>query len=109
MLAQKRKYLEGRVSAIGFKALPGQGTYFLVADFAPLLPLLGPEAADEGDVDFCYRLTKEAGVTLIPVSAFYEDQGSAPKTLVRFVFCKTDEKLAAAADALETYFAAKRA
>ena len=90
-----------------------QGTYFLVADFAPLLP----EGSTEGDVEvsargvpplppprpegghawaapscvpplrsnshhhhptapaqFCQRMTIEAGVTLIPVSAFYIDR-----------------------------------
>lgn len=53
---------------------------------------------------FCYRLTREAGVTLIPVSAFYSDRSEAPRTLVRFVFCKTDAKLQAACDALRAYF-----
>jgi aspartate/methionine/tyrosine aminotransferase len=50
-------------------------------------------------------MTREAGVTLIPVSAFYESRAGAPRTLVRFVFCKTDEKLGAACDALQRYFA----
>lgn len=47
-----------------------QGTYFLVADFAGLLPA----GSSEDDVQFCHRLTVEAGVTLIPVSAFYADR-----------------------------------
>jgi len=55
-------------------------------------------------LQFCYRLTREAGVTLIPVSAFYADRSEAPRTLVRFVFCKTDAKLQAACDALRAYF-----
>jgi len=54
-------------------------------------------------VQFCYRLTREAGVTLIPVSAFYADKATAPRTLVRFVFCKTDEKLQTACDKLRRY------
>lgn len=33
----------------------------------------------------------QAGVTLIPVSAFYESRDAAPRTLVRFVFCKVGE------------------
>lgn len=74
-----------------------------------MLPLFGDEATELDDVDFCFKLTKEAGVTLIPVSAFYEDKEQAPKTLVRFVTCKTDEKLHAAAAALEKYFAGLRA
>lgn len=57
---------------------------------------------------FCYRLTREAGVTLIPASAFYADNATAPRSLVRFVFCKTDEKLQAACDKLRTYLAAQR-
>lgn len=42
-------------------------------------------------------------MTLIPVSAFYPDRATAPRTLVRFVFCKTDEKLQAACDKLRAY------
>lgn len=53
---------------------------------------------------FCLRLTREAGVTLIPVSAFYADRATAPRTLVRFVFCKTDEKLNTACEKLRAYF-----
>lgn len=32
-LEEKRAYLERRLKAIGFRVLPAQGTYFLVADF----------------------------------------------------------------------------
>ena len=53
---------------------------------------------------FCYRLTREAGVTLIPISAFYDDRAAAPRTLVRFAFCKTDEKLQEAVAKLRAYF-----
>lgn len=81
---------------------PQQGTYFLVADFSGLLP---PGSAED-DVQFCLRLTREAGVTLIPVSAFYADRATAPRTLVRFVFCKTDEKLNTACEKLRAYFGA---
>ena len=102
LLATKRKYLHDRLEAIGFTVLPAQGTYFLVADFSSLR-----QTETETDAEFCFRLTREAGVTLIPVSAFYEEESTAPKTLVRFVFCKTDEKLASACDALEKYFVAR--
>lgn len=66
------------------------------------------QSTGANDVIFCERMTKEAGVTLIPVSAFYEDAATAPRTLVRFVFCKTDAKLEAACDALEEYFSRRR-
>ncbi|GAB4823278.1 hypothetical protein N2152v2_010324 [Parachlorella kessleri] len=100
MLLKKRSYLERELAQLGFDVLPAQGTYFLVADFSELLP----EGSTEGDVAFCHRLTKEAGVTLIPVSAFYDDRSRAPRTLVRFVFCKTDEKLQTAVEKLHRYF-----
>lgn len=62
-LQRKRQYVEKRLAEIGFAVLPGQGTYFLVADIRPLLPA----GSTETDVDFCQRLTVEGGVTLIPV------------------------------------------
>jgi aspartate/methionine/tyrosine aminotransferase len=99
VLHSKRQLLQRRLKAIGFEVLPAQGTYFLVADCKRLLK------KNEDDVEFCYRLTREAKVTLIPLSAFYEQgDAAAPTSLVRFVTCKTDEKLNAACDALERYF-----
>ena len=62
-LQKNREYLDKRLPEVGFRVLPGQGTYFLIADIQPLLPA----GSSETDVDFCERLTKEAGVTLIPV------------------------------------------
>lgn len=46
-------------------------------------------------------------MTLIPVSTFYADRASAPRTLVRFVYCKTDEKLQTACDKLQAYLGAR--
>lgn len=43
-------------------------------------------------------------MTLIPISAFYDDRATAPRTLVRFAFCKTDEKLATAVGKLRAFF-----
>jgi aspartate/methionine/tyrosine aminotransferase len=105
LLSQKRRMLQERLVRIGFKVLPAHGTYFLVADFSSLLKnvLLNTDVTDD-DVSFCFHVTRHAGVTLIPVSAFYEDANAAPRTLVRFVFCKTDEKLTQACDRLEDYF-----
>ncbi|KAK2075659.1 hypothetical protein QBZ16_001767 [Prototheca wickerhamii] len=97
LLEKKRDWLAKELTEIGFKILPGQGTYFLVADFSGLLP----EGSDEDDVSFCSRLTVDGGVTLIPVSA-----SKAPRNLVRFVICKTDEKLEAAVQKLRAYLAA---
>lgn len=57
----------------------------------------------ETDADFCKRLTTEAGVTLIPTSGFYVAP-DPPRTLVRFAFCKSDDKLHSALKRLESYF-----
>jgi aspartate/methionine/tyrosine aminotransferase len=53
-----------------------QGTYFLVADVSSWL------RPGEDDVSLCKRLTAEAGVTLIPISAFYASD-ARPHHLVR--------------------------
>jgi aspartate/methionine/tyrosine aminotransferase len=120
MMRQKRQLVEQRLTKMGFIVLPADGTYFLIADFAPLLPLLvwGPTAlrtvpeeqrnySEYDDVQFCTQMTINPGVTLIPVSAFYEKREVAPKTLVRFVLSKTDEKLTLACDKLESFFNAE--
>jgi len=116
MLFKKRQYVEQRLTQIGFSVLPADATYFLIADFAPLLPLLldssnlpeqqGSNGEDD-DVSLCTEMTINPGVTLIPVSAFYENSKLAPKTLIRFVLCKTDEKLKAACDSIEKFFQRK--
>lgn len=103
-LLRKREYLDGELTALGFRVLPAQGSYFLTADFSGLLPEGIAAAEREGDVEFCYRLTREAGVTLIPISAFYGDRAAAPRTLVRFAFCKSDQKLQEAVAKLQSYF-----
>eukprot|EP00887_Chlorella_sp_A99_P006622 scaffold3.g6622.t1 len=68
LFAAKRELLVAQLGPLGLKVLPAQGTYFLCADAAALL------RPGEDDVALCLRLTKEAGVTLIPVSAFYESR-----------------------------------
>jgi aspartate/methionine/tyrosine aminotransferase len=98
ILYKKRCLVEERLKKIGFEVLPSDATYFLIADIKAL-PL-----SEYDDVEFCTQMTIDPGVTLIPVSAFYENRQEAPKTLVRFVLCKTDEKLNAACDALEKFF-----
>lgn len=110
-LQAKRARLAKGLARLGFRVLDSQATYFLVADYQPLyaakrtkLGLDERQLPTPSDVDFCQRLTVEGGVTLIPVSAFYTDPNEAPKSLVRFVTSKTDQKLDAAIDALETFF-----
>ena len=81
-LARSRDRLAAGLAAIGIPVLPGAGTYFLVADLSRWL------RPDEDDLGLCQRLVVEAGVVVIPMSAFYA--GQAPRGLVRFCFSKQD-------------------
>ena len=83
-LQAKRDRLSAGLAGLGFKVLPSMGSYFVTADFSPL-----GFAGD--DVAFCTHITEAAGVTAIPVSAFYE--GEAPRHYARFAFCKREAVL----------------
>ena len=98
-LGRKRDRLSAGLSDLGFGVLPAMGSYFVSADFAPL-----GFAGD--DVAFCRHLTEHAGVTAIPVSAFYE--GNAPAHYARFAFCKREEVLDEALERLRTWAAGRR-
>jgi aspartate/methionine/tyrosine aminotransferase len=78
-LAASRDRLAQALRAQGFAVLPSQGTYFLNVDLAA-------SGIAEGDMDFCLRAVREAGVAAIPISTFYEE---APVTgLIRLCFPK---------------------
>ena len=96
-LQARRDQLAEGLASIGFSVLPTHGTYFLTADFAPL-----GFAGD--DLTFCRHITEHAGVTAIPVSAFYEEPG-APRHYARFAFCKRPEVLEEAIRRLRRHFA----
>ena len=83
-MAGKRDRLSAGLAGLGFGVLPAMGSYFVTADFSPL-----GFAGD--DVAFCTHITEAAGVTAIPVSAFYE--GEAPSHYARFAFCKRESVL----------------
>jgi N-succinyldiaminopimelate aminotransferase len=94
-LAAKRDRLSAGLAGIGFAVLPAMGSYFVTADFSRL-----GFAGD--DVAFCRHITEEAGVTAIPVSAFYERE--APGHYARFAFCKQDALLDEAVARLSRHF-----
>ena len=77
----------------------GEDFFFITADVRPL-------GLEQEDVEACRTLTVKAGVTAIPVSAFYG--ADAPKHFIRFCFSKKDEVLDAALERLAAY-AGKRA
>jgi aspartate/methionine/tyrosine aminotransferase len=81
-LARSRDRLAEGLTALHVPILACDGTYFLVADVAAWM------REGETDLDFARRLVVEAGVVVIPMSAFYLD--APPRSLVRFCFCKLD-------------------
>jgi aspartate/methionine/tyrosine aminotransferase len=97
-LQARRDQMADGLASAGFAVLPAQGTYFITADFAPL-------GFDGDDVAFCRHITERAGVTAIPVTAFYDAPG-APQHYARFAFCKRQEVLAEAIDRLRRHFGA---
>jgi N-succinyldiaminopimelate aminotransferase len=95
-LQARRDQLAEGLASVGFSVLPTQGTYFITTDFSPL-------GFNGDDVAFCRHITERAGVTAIPVSAFY-DQAGAPRHYARFAFCKRTEVLAEAITRLKRHF-----
>ena len=94
-LSAKRDLLAAGLSNLGFKVLPTAGTYFICADFTAL-------SGSEDDAAFCRRLTIDAGVAAIPISIFYE--GDAPRSFIRFAFCKDTTMLTEALTRLARAF-----
>jgi N-succinyldiaminopimelate aminotransferase len=85
-LRAKRDLLSDGLGAAGFEVFPSRGSYFVVADAAPL--------GFSDPVEFCRQLPERAGVVAIPLSAFYSDAHRAEAgALVRFAFCKRTEVL----------------
>ena len=95
-LQARRDQLAQGLASVGLSVLPTQGTYFITTDFTPL-------GFNGDDVAFCRYITERAGVTAIPVSAFYEQSG-APRHYARFAFCKRPEVLDDAISRLRRHF-----
>jgi aminotransferase len=93
MYRGKRDLLHAALTDAGFRCLPPEGAYYILADFSGLGPAADDPALD--DTAFSIWLSREIGVTPVPGSSFYREGGG--RSLVRFVFCKTDEILAEAA------------
>lgn len=82
-MQKKRDYFQELMEATPFKALPSHGSYFQCYSYKGI--------TGESDYDFAVRLTKDFGITPIPVSAFYKE-GKDDKVL-RFCFAKKEETL----------------
>ena len=87
-LAARRDLLCSGLVDAGFDVVVPRGTYFVVADGAPL--------GHADGVELCRRLPELVGVVGVPVSAFCRDgspAASAFASRVRFTFVKREEVL----------------
>jgi N-succinyldiaminopimelate aminotransferase len=87
-LSRRRDLLCGGLEDAGFTVVRPQGTYFVLADAAPL-------GYDDGAA-LCRDLPGLAGVVGVPVTAFTHagsDVDTALRSWVRFTFVKRDEVL----------------
>jgi methionine aminotransferase len=89
---RKRDLFRDGLAKTRFRLLTSQGTYFQCVDYSAI--------SDEPEEAFCRRLTTEAGVAAIPLSAFYA--GGFEQRIARFCFAKRDETLALALERLAT-------
>ena len=90
-LQERRDFVVAGLRDIGFEVGEVDATYFAVVDASPFDP-------DGDDVKFCERLTREAGVTAVPISAFYG--AGQVRSHIRFCFAKRNDTLAEALDRL---------
>ena len=90
LMQEKRDYFIKLMQNTRFELLTSHGSYFIGAKYHNI--------SDENDYDFAVRLTKEAGVTTIPVSAFYQKRKD--DKVLRFCFSKKNETLEGAVERL---------
>ena len=91
---QSSKSYKHKQESICLISRPCEGTYFLTAGITKL--------TNEKDFAFCERLIRDAGVALIPLSAFFSS--GTPDTYVRFAFCKQQALIEQSLERLEKYF-----
>ncbi|MGY6497354.1 MAG: aminotransferase class I/II-fold pyridoxal phosphate-dependent enzyme, partial [Microcella sp.] len=85
-LAARRDRLSAGLAAAGFAVSPSRGSYFVVADAAPL----GVSDANR----YARELTVERGVAAIPLAAFDPRSRDARiRSSLRFAFCRTDAQI----------------
>jgi methionine transaminase len=89
-LQQKRDYFTGLMKQTKFRLLQSSGSYFICGTYDNI--------SNEPDKDLAVRLTREAGVATIPISAFYRN-GKDDRVL-RFCFAKKKETLEQAVEKL---------
>ena len=86
----KRDLFSSLLQGSRFKLKTCDGTYFQLLDYSKI--------SDKNDIEFSEYLTKEIGVTVIPLSPFYSTDNN--NTLIRVCFAKKNEVLKLAAEKL---------
>ncbi len=89
--ARARDRMSAGLTAAGYVVLPSAATYFLIVDLAASGIALDDEA-------FAKMAVEQAGVAVVPLSAFADD--GQPKHLVRLCFAKRDETIDAGVAAM---------
>jgi methionine aminotransferase len=89
-MQQKKDYFKQLMQQTKFTMHESYGSYFICGSYGRI--------SDESDKDLAIRITQEAGVATIPVSAFYHN-GKDDKVL-RFCFSKKNETLEMAVERL---------
>ncbi len=96
----KRDLLHGALIEAGFGCTSPEGAYYILADFSALGEIASGAGPPMDDTGFSVWLSREIGVTPVPGSSFFREGGG--RSLVRFVFCKTEDILSEAARRLRT-------
>jgi N-succinyldiaminopimelate aminotransferase len=89
--ARARDRMVQGLEAAGFAVLPSASTYFLCVDLAASGIALDDES-------FAQRAVAEAGVAVVPLSAFAEQD--PPRHMIRLCFAKRDETIDAGVEAM---------
>ena len=89
-IEKKKNYFQDLMTQTSFQALPSSGSYFQLYNYGHI--------SEKNELEFAIELTKEAGVTAIPVAAFYKE--AVNNSVLRFCFAKKEETLQKAADRL---------
>tara|TARA_B100001142_G_scaffold34151_1_gene30255 strand:- start:4910 stop:6064 length:1155 start_codon:yes stop_codon:yes gene_type:complete len=98
LFQNKRDLIYNQLKKYGVKTSLPDATYFINIDYENKYPEMQPE-------NFCLELIKNANVTGIPISVFYDKNTDkkAVSNLIRLCFAKNDEILIKAANQIGKY------
>jgi methionine aminotransferase len=89
-IQNKRDYFQNLMKATKFKPILSHGSYFQCYSYK--------DFSEENDMELAIRLTKQFGVTSVPMSSFY--QSKKDDKVLRFCFSKKEATLKEAAERL---------